>query len=312
MRESLRTTRTVAAGTQPRSRWRRALAHNLPAYLFLLPAILLFATFSWYPILRGFVISFQRIDLINPPAWVGLANFRLILNDPLFYRAWRNTFQFAGLALLIGYFVPVILAILVNEMRHGRSYFRLAFYLPVILPPMVTVLLWKWFYDPGPGLANTVLRLLDLPPQPWLQSPRTAMLSLVILSTWANAGGTMLIYLAALQGIPAQLYEAAEIDGANLWQRLIHITLPQLRVVMLILLVLQIIGTMQVFTEPFVMTDGGPVNSTLTVLLLLYRYAFRFNNFGAASALGLILFLVLVAFSLIYLWLTRRFMDADS
>lgn len=305
MRETLRTSQPVVV-PQPRTRWRRELAHNLPGYLFLLPALLLFALFSWWPILRGFVVSFQRIDLINPPQWIGLENFRLVLNDPLFVTAWRNTIQFTLLALLLGYLLPVVLAIAVNEMRHGRGYFRLAFYLPVILPPMVTVLLWRWFYDPGPGLANTVLRFFSLPPQPWLQSPRTAMLSLVILSTWANAGGTLLIYLAALQGVPAHLYEAAEIDGANVWQRLRHITLPQLRVVMLIMLVLQVIGTMQVFTEPFVMTDGGPVNSTVTVLMLLYRYAFRYNNFGAASALGLILFVVLVCFSLIYLWITRR------
>lgn len=307
MHETVRPSPSLATEAAPRARWRRIVAHNVPAYLFLLPALLLFATFAWYPIVRGFVISFQRIDLRNPPVWVGLENFRLVLRDPLFRIAWRNTLQFAGLALLLGYLLPVALAIAVNEMRHGKSYFRLAFYLPVILPPMVTVLLWKWFYDPGPGLANTILRLLNLSPQPWLQSPRTAMISLVILSTWANAGGTMLLYLAALQGIPAHLYDAAEIDGANVWQRLIHITLPQLRVVMLIMLVLQIIGTMQVFTEPFVMTDGGPVNATVTVLMLLYRYAFRYGNFGAASAIGLMLFVVLVAFSLIYLWLIRRF-----
>jgi multiple sugar transport system permease protein len=306
MHERLSTPSTSAVQPQTSARWRRRLTHNLAAYLFLLPALLVFATFSWYPILRGFVTSFQRIDLRTAPEWIGLENFRLVLSDPLFFTAWRNTLQFAGLGLLLGYLLPLALAIAVNEMRHGRGYFRLAFYLPVILPPMVAVILWKWLYDPGPGLANSALRLLGLPPQPWLQSPRTAMLSLVILSTWANAGGTMLLYLAALQGIPAHLYDAAEIDGANVWQRLRHITVPQLRIVMLILLILQIIGTMQVFTEPYVMTDGGPVNATLTVLVLLYRYAFRYGNFGAASALGLMLFAVLTVFSLIYLWLTRR------
>ena len=309
MRESLTSRSPVRTQTRSRSRWRKALAHNLPAYLFLLPALILFGTFAWYPIVRGFIISFQRIDLINPPQWVGLDNFRLVLNDPLFFRAWRNTLQFTLLALLLGYLVPLLLAILINEMRHGKAYFRLAFYLPVILPPMVSILLWKWLYDPGPGLANSVLRSLGFAPQQWLQSPRTAILSLVIMSTWANAGGTMLLYLAALQGIPAHLYDAAEIDGANLWRRLAHITLPQIRTVMLILLVLQIIGTMQVFTEPFVMTDGGPVNSTITVLLLLYRYAFKFQNFGAASALGLILFVVLALFSLVYFRLTRKTMN---
>jgi multiple sugar transport system permease protein len=302
--ESVNAPQALAHLRIKRRHWFRA---QLAAYAFLAPAILIFALFAWYPILRGFVISFQRIDLLGAPRWVGFANFRLVLADPLFYTAWRNTLQFTLLALLLGYLVPIALAIAVNEMRHARSFFRLAFYLPVILPPMVAVLLWKWFYDPGPGLANSVLRALGLPAQQWLQSPETAMLSLVILSTWANAGGTMLLYLAALQGLPAQLYDAAEIDGASIWQRLRHITLPQLRPIMLILLVLQIIGTMQVFTEPFVMTDGGPVNATVTVLLLLYRYAFLFQNFGAAGALGLMLFVVLAAFSLLYLWLTRRF-----
>ena len=133
------------------------------------------------------------------------------------------------------------------------------------------------------------------------------MLSLVIVSTWTYAGGTMLIYLAALQGIPAHLYDAAEVDGANLWRRLVDVTLPQMRFVLLIMLVLQVIGTMQVFTEPFVLTDGGPANATITVMLLLYRYAFQYGNYGAASALSLMLFAVLVAFSLVYVVLTRRF-----
>jgi multiple sugar transport system permease protein len=296
---------TIQLATRRKHTAGRKLGEQLVAYAFLLPALLLFALFVWWPIGRGFVLSFQRVDLVTGVEWVGLANFRFVLADPLFVTAWRNTLQFTLLALVVGYLAPVALAIAVNEMRHGKAFFRLAFYLPVILPPIVSVLLWKWFYDPGPGLANTVLRAVGLPPQQWLQSPRTAMLSLVILSTWANAGGTMLLYLAALQGIPAHLYDAAEIDGAGLWRRLWHITLPQLRPVMLILLVLQIIGTMQVFTEPFVMTDGGPVNATLTVLLLLYRYAFVFGNFGAAAALGLILFLVLAGFSLVYLRLTR-------
>lgn len=289
------------------ARLRRAVARNVTAYLFLLPAIAVFGLFAWYPIVRGFVLSFQRVDLIHTPRWVGLDNFARAINDPLFLRAWRNTLQFTLLSLLLGYLLPVVLAVAVNEMPRGRGYFRLAFYLPVILPPMVSVLLWKWFYDPGPGLANTVLRALHLPPQPWLESPRTAMVSMVIQATWASAGSNMLLYLAALQGIPASLYEAAEIDGADLWRRLLHITLPQIRVTMLILFVLQVIASMQVFTTPFVMTDGGPVNSTLSVLMLVYRYAFLYQEFGAASALGLIFFVVLATLSMLYLRLTRRF-----
>lgn len=287
-------------------RWLKHMRDNIVPYLFLLPALLVFTTFCWYPIVRGFVVSFQKYDLLNPPQWIGWDNFRFVLADPVFPVVWRNTVQYTLLGLLIGYLVPVVLAVAVNEMRRGKSFFRLAFYLPVILPPMVSVLLWKWFYDQDTGLFNALLGLLGLPGQPWLLSARTAMISLVIQSTWSYAGGTMLLYLAALQGIPAHLYDAAEIDGAGFWGRLRHITLPQMRPIMLIMLVLQIIGSMQFFTEPFVMTNGGPANATLSVVMLLYRYAFRDYNFGAAAALGLLLFFLLVSFSLLYLRLTQR------
>lgn len=293
-------------GSMRRS-WKARLGRHLVGYLFLLPALLAFATFAWYPIVRGLILSFQRVNLVDPAEWVGLSNFRLLFNDPLFWTAWRNTLHFTLLGLLLGYLVPFVLALVINEVRHVRWYFRLAFYLPVMLPPIVAVYLWQWIYDPGPGLANQILTSLGFEQQAWLQSPDTAMLSLVIIATWSYAGSTMLIYLAALQGIPAHLYDAAEIDGASMWRRLLDITLPQMRFILLILLVLQIIGTMQVFTEPFVLTDGGPANATITVMLLLYRYAFQYGNYGAASALGLMLFVVLVVFSLLYLWLTRRF-----
>lgn len=279
---------------------------DLLGWLFLLPAIFVFGMFSWYPIVSGLVFSFQKINLVDDPIWVGWKNFQFVVNDPLFVTAWKNTLQFALLGLLLGYLVPLILAILVNEARHAKWYFRAAFYLPVVLPPIVTVFLWQWIMSPGPGLLNQVLSFIGLEPMAWLQSKDTAMLSLVIISTWANAGSTMLIYLAALQGIPPTLYDAAELDGASLWRRLIDITVPQVRFVMLIMLILQIIGTMQVFTEPFVLTKGGPANATVTVMLLIYRYAFQFGNYGAASALGFILFVVLAAFSGLYMWLTRR------
>lgn len=297
----------VANPSSKRASWKARLGRNLMGYLFLLPALVAFAIFAWYPIVRGLVLSFQRVNLVDPAEWIGLSNFHLLFNDPLFWTAWRNTLRFTLYGLLLGYLVPFVLALVINEVRHARWYFRLAFYLPVMLPPIVAVYLWQWIYDPGPGLANQIVTSLGFEQQAWLQSTDTAMLSLVIIATWSYAGSTMLIYLAALQGIPAQLYDAAEIDGASMWRRLRDITLPQMRFILLILLVLQIIGTMQVFTEPFVLTDGGPANATVTVMLLLYRYAFQYGNYGAASALGLMLFVVLVIFSLLYLWLTRRF-----
>ncbi|WP_185007468.1 carbohydrate ABC transporter permease [Crossiella cryophila] len=286
-------------------RWRRKLGENLTAYGLLAAALVVFALFSWWPLIRGVLLSFQQVDFVNPPSWVGFENFERLFNDPLFGAAWRNTLLFTGLALLLGFAVPFLTAVVLNELRHARSFFRVAVYLPVMLPPVVTALLWKWFYNPGPGLFNEGLRAVGLPGLSWLDSGSTAMISLVLVSTWANMGSTTLIYLAALQTIPGELYEAAELDGANLWRRLVHVTIPQTRFVLLVLLLLQVVATMQVFTEPYVMTGGGPEDATVTLLLLLYRYAFYYNDFGTASALSLLLFVVLGIFSATYVRLTR-------
>ncbi|MEC3982352.1 carbohydrate ABC transporter permease [Amycolatopsis sp. H20-H5] len=288
-----------------RVRLRRKLRENLTAYGLLCAAILCFAMFSWYPIVRGVLLSFQQVDFVNPASWVGFDNFVKLFEDPLFGVAWRNTLLFTGLALIFGFLVPFLTAVLLNEIRHARAFFRLAVYLPVMLPPVVTALMWKWFYDPGPGLFNSALNAAGLPSGQWLDSSTTAMLSLVFVSTWANMGSTTLIYLAALQTIPGELYEAAELDGAGMWQRLRHVTFPQTRFVLLVLLLLQVVATMQVFTEPYVMTGGGPDDSTVTVLLLLYRYAFVYNDFGAASAMSLLLFVALGLFSAMYARLTK-------
>lgn len=302
---------SVVREQQTSQKVKRAIRRNLGGYLFLLPALIIFALFVWYPIVTGFIMSFQSVDMINPSVWVGLENYRRVFSDPLFAVAWRNTLAFTAYALLFGYLVPLILALLINEMRHGKGFFRLAFYLPVMLPPIVTVFLWRWIYDPDSGLLNALLSLVHLPPGLWLETPGTALLALVIVATWSLAGSAMLIYLAALQGVPASLYEAAEIDGSSLWQRLWHITLPTIRPILLLMLVLQIISTMQVFTEPFTITGGGPENATMSILLLIYNYAFQNADFGGASALGVILFLVLAVFALIYMRMTNRLMQGD-
>ncbi len=229
---------------------------NLGGYLFLLPALLIFALFVWYPLVLGIIMSFQSVDMINPAIWVGWANYQEVFSDPLFGIAWRNTLVFTSYALLFGYFVPIVLALLINEMRHGKGMLRLAFYLPVMLPPIVTAFLWLWLYNADAGLLNALLHLVHLPGGLWLENQGTALPALVVVATWGAAGSTMLIYLAALQSVPASLYEAAEIDGSNLWQRIWHVTLPTIRPIMLLMLVLQIIATMQVFTEPFVITGG--------------------------------------------------------
>jgi multiple sugar transport system permease protein len=301
-----RPVKTPTPPARSNAKLRRTVTDNLTAYGFLCAALVIFAVFSWYPIVRGVLLSFQQVDFVNPPTWVGFDNFHRLFTDPLFLTAWRNTLLFTVLALVLGFAVPFATAVVLNELRHLKAYFRLVVYLPVMLPPVVAALLWKWFYDPGPGLFNSALRLFGLPTLSWLDSTATSMLSLVLVSTWANMGSATLIYLAALQTIPGDLYEAAELDGAGLWQRLRHVTIPQTRFVLLILLLLQIVATMQVFTEPYILTGGGPEDSTVTVLLLLYRYAFVYNDFGTASALSLVLFAVLAVFSGLYLRLTRN------
>ncbi|MFF0461943.1 carbohydrate ABC transporter permease [Streptomyces mexicanus] len=284
---------------------RRRLAEQARAYAFLLGGLVCFALFSWYPAIRAVVIAFQKYTPGNPPEWVGTANFTRVLHDPEFGAAWRNTLTFTLLALLIGFAVPFLLALVLNELRHAKAFFRIVVYLPVMIPPVVSALLWKWFYDPGAGLANEVLRAVHLPTSHWTNGADTALVSLVLVATWANMGGTVLIYLAALQSIPGELYEAAELDGANLLQRVRHVTVPQTRFVILMLMLLQIIATMQVFTEPFVITGGGPENATVTVLYLIYKYAFLYNDFGGACALSVMLLVLLGLFSALYLRLTR-------
>jgi multiple sugar transport system permease protein len=297
------------SGRRPRPRrrsLRRVVGDNLLAYAFLSVGIVCFALFSWYPLLRGILLSFQQVNFVTDPVWVGTDNFRALFDDPLFWTAWRNTIVFTGLALVFGYLVPLALAVLLNELRHLSGFFRLAVYLPVMLPPIVTVLLWQFFYDPGNGLFNSVLGGLGLPQSQWTQSSSTAILSLVLVSTWSNLGGATLIYLAGLQSIPGELYEAAELDGAGLWQRLRHVTVPHLRFVMLVMLLLQIIATMQVFIEPYQLT-GTTNPDTITIMVLIYRYAFTVNHdFGLAAAMSVLLFAVLGAFSALYLWLTRE------
>jgi multiple sugar transport system permease protein len=282
---------------------------GLTTLLLLLPTLFVFGAFSWYPIAQTVIMSLQSTNLVDPAVWVGLDNFRTVLEDPLLVTAVKNTVYFAFLALLFGYPIPLVAAVLMSELRRYRGVFAVLVYLPVVIPPVVAVLLWKTFYDgSSAGVFNTVLGWVGLGPYPWLQSASTAMPSLVLEATWANAGATVIIYLAALTAVNPELYEAASVDGASLWQKVWDVTLPQIRGVLLVTMILQIIATAQVFLEPYLFTSGGPNNSTLTVLLLIYNYAFANSlggDYGSAAALSLMLAAFLALFSLVYLRLTR-------
>lgn len=281
---------------------------GLSTLIFALPMLVIFGIFSWAPIVKAVIMSFQKTNLIVT-SWVGLENFQRVFADPVLPMAIRNTAYFALLALIFGYPVPLVAAVLMSEVRRAKGLYSALAYLPVVVPPVVAVLLWKFFYDPRPeGVFNTIIGYVGIPPQPWLQSATSAMPSLVLEATWAAAGGTVIIYLAALTAVPTELYDAAEVDGASVWGKIWHVTMPQLRGVLLITFILQIIGTAQVFLEPYLFTGGGPANATISVLLLVYRYAFQNSlggNYGMATALSLMLAVFLAVMSLIYFRLTR-------
>jgi multiple sugar transport system permease protein len=282
---------------------------GLSTLIIALPMILVFGVFSWFPIGRALVMSVQETNLVTVPVFVGLDNFVFVLQDPLLGKAVQNTLWFALLALVFGYPLPLAAAVLMSEVRRMRGLFSALAYLPVVVPPVVAVLLWKFFYDASDtGVFNTIAGWVGLGPYPWLQDAGSAMPSLVLEATWAAAGGTVIIYLAALVGVRTELYEAAEVDGAGVWRKIWHVTLPQLRGVLFITLILQIIGTSQVFLEPFLFTGGGPNNATLTILMLIYDYAFGSSlggNSGAATALSLMLAGVLAVLSAVYFRVTR-------
>lgn len=305
-------TRSTAPGRAPRRRRRLTLAGwyrsgGLVAVLFAVPIVLTFLYFSWGPVVSGLVMSFQKTNLVTPASWVGLSNFQFVLTDPELPQAALNTAYYALLGLVLGFPVPIILAVFINELRRGTWAYNLLAYLPAVVPPVAGILLWKFFYDPSSdGIFNSILHWFGLGPYPWLNSEAMAMPSLVLYTTWAGAGATAIIYLAAIGGINSELYEAAEIDGAGIWSRLWHVTLPQLRNIIFIMMLLQLIGTFQLFTEPFLFTGGGPNNATQTVMLKIYKYAFVNGDYGSATALSVLLALFLCLLSVVYYYVTRR------
>lgn len=304
-------TAEASAPSIPRTRRRSfrswVTSGGVTKIVFALPLLFIFGYFSWGPIVDGIVMSVQNTNLVDDPEFVGWSNFEYVLTDPLLPKATVNTLYYAFLALVFGFPIPLLLATFMAELRGTRRLYSVLAYLPVIVPPVVAVLLWKFFYSPEPtGLFNTVLGWIGAGPFAWLNSAEIVMPAIVLEATWAYAGSTVIIYLAALTAVQRDLYEAAELDGAGIIRRTWHITLPQIRGVLLIMVLLQIINTMQVFTEPFIFTGGGPNNASTTLLLMIYNYAFIDGDFGAATALSVLLAAFLGLLSAGYFFATRR------
>lgn len=263
---------------------------RLAGYLFILPSLLFLLVFVIYPILSAFYLSLHRYNLIEPPVWDGLNRYWLLLEDPRFFKALGNTFLFALMTVPLGTVISLLLAVLIDQRLHGMYFFRTAYYLPVVTSFVAVSFIWLWLYEPQFGVLNQVLEAVGLPTFAWLRDPNTAMLSIAILSIWKNAGYNMIIFLAGLQGIPQYLYEAAEIDGASAVQRFRHITVPLLSPTIFFVFVVYFIGALQMFTQSWIMTQGGPLDSTLTVVYLIYQNGFEFLKMGSAAAMSVVLF----------------------
>lgn len=274
-------------------------------YLFLVPAIAIFIVFLWVPIIKGIVYSFYNIDFVKGNTFVGLANYITIFKNPDVLLSVRNTLYFMLLTLIIGFWVPIAASIAISELKFFQGFARIAAYLPFVVPGVVLYGMWRWMYDPV-GPINALLGLFGAEPISFISDGRWSMVSLVVMETWQQFGSAMLIYLAGVLSIPKDWYEAAEIDGAGVWARIKHITLPSMRNLIVLMLILQLIGTSQAYQSQLAMLDGGPNKATLTYALLTVKYAFTKLDYGAGTALGVLMFLVLSVLGIIQYKLNRE------
>jgi multiple sugar transport system permease protein len=268
---------------------------SLTGYAFISPWLIGFLVFTAFPFLASVYLSFTRYDIVSPPAWVGAANYRVLLTrDPLFWKSLSITFKYALIAVPLGAVASVCLALLLNLPVKGMSVYRTIFYLPSIVPVVATSVVWMWILNPQIGLVNGLLKRLGITGPAWLQDTKWAFWSLVLMSLW-GVGGSMVIYLAGLKDIPQHLYEAALLDGASPVQRTLKITLPLLTPVIFFNVVMGVIGAFQYFTQAYIMTSGGPEDSTQFYALYLFSRAWRYLDMGYACAMAWVLFLIIMA-----------------
>jgi multiple sugar transport system permease protein len=268
------------------------------AWWFLAPALTLIGAFFFVPILAGLVMSFTDFDLysIGSPEtirFVGLGNYRQVIGDAEFWRAMRNTAFFVGVGGPLSVLASLVAALLVNaKLARWKGLFRTVYFLPVVTTMVAVAIVWRYLLHPRYGLVNAGLGGLGLPAVDWLGDPHWAMPAIILLAVWKNFGYNMLIFIAGLQAIPEELYEAAELDGAGARARFRHVTLPSLGPTFLFVGVMTMIGQFQIFAEPYVMTQGGPLRSTVTVVLLMYEQGFRWWRMGLATSMAFVLFMV--------------------
>jgi multiple sugar transport system permease protein len=280
---------------------------ELTAWLFIAPVALGILIFQFYPTVFSFYISFTRWNLLTPPKWVGLANFvELFTTDRFFYNTMRNTTTYAVWTVIFGLAMGLFFAVLLNQEIRGKYIYRAIYFVPVVAPTVAVALLFQWLYEPNFGVINGLLRMVGVHGPNWLGSTTWAMRSVISEAIWAGLGSNILIFLAGLQGIPQEYYEAAEIDGANAVQKFFSITMPLLSPTTFFLLVTGVIGAFQVFDIPYIMTGGGPANATQMVIMYLYNNAFTIQRMGLAAAVSFIVFLVIIILTAINFRISKR------
>jgi len=284
---------TVQAKRRISTRTREAIE----CYVFMLPVILGLLLFYLGPMVASLYFSFTDYDLLSSAEWVGTENYRNLMHDDIFWTSLRVTVMYSAISVPLVLSAALVMALLLNQKFRGVTAFRTVYYLPTIMSGVAVATLWKWIFNADYGILNLLLDKIGIRGPAWLSDQHWAIWALILTSLW-TAGGSMLIFLAGLQGIPADLYEAAEIDGAGAWNKFRNITIPLLSHVTFFNLVLGIIGALQVFTEGFVLTRGGPNNSTMLLSIYLYRNAFEYLKMGYASALAWVMFVIVLVLTL--------------
>lgn len=288
----------AARAGQPKPVGRR---RDFAAYLFLAPYLTIFTVFLLAPAVLGVAMSFTHWDIIGAPSWVGLANYRAIFADHLFRKSVLNTFYFVVLTVVPLVVLALALALLLNQRLRGRAFARTIVFLPYVVMVSAVGIIWVWIYDQNYGLLNYYLLRLGVSAVPWLSSTSWAMPALALTTLWWTVGTNMVIYLAGLQDIPEELYDAAKIDGAGSWQIFRRITFPLLLPVNAFVIPLTVVGSWRVFGQAFVMTRGGPLDSTTVVAQYIYLTAFQNFQMGPASAAAVVLLLITLAFTVVQL-----------
>lgn len=293
--------------TQSRNmRW-GLMGANRNGYLFVSPYLIFFLVFVAYPLAFSFILVFHRWNIVTPMQWVGLKNFSRMFQDPLFGKALLNTGIFLAIHIPLQVIIALGFALLLNSRIRFRGFFRAMFFLPVVVSGVVVTILWQQLYSYDYGVLNTILAGIGLPRVPWLVDPVFAMPSIAVMATWKNVGIYIVLFLVGLQDIPRELYEAAAIDGADTRKQFFRITLPILNPTVVVIIVLSTIGGFSLFIEPYVLTGGGPMQSTLSAMLYIYNQAFYFGHMGYAASLGFVFALVILAVVLVQ----RRIIETE-